>query len=180
MTKSHTQLPPELSQLLDSTPTITDQDLAALSKENRRLFDDPDFLAEIERARFVDSLLSIMKERGITPSQLARKIGKSRQYVHKILNEDERISFSLKTMVRLCHALGRRLDIQVRVKAELSTTITVRRKSAAHGLSSMSNFRSDRSQFADKPLTPPANHEEVAARNFQDTALSADEFRLSA
>jgi len=54
-----------------------------------------------------------MYEKQISRSELARGIGKSRQYVQKVFDEDARASFTLKTMVSLCHALGKRLEIKI-------------------------------------------------------------------
>ena len=46
-------------------------------------------------------------------SELAKRWGKTRQYVSKLFNEDKRINFTIETMCELAHQLNRRLAIQV-------------------------------------------------------------------
>ena len=114
MNKKATTLHSEVSRIMEGVPKTTQAMLDRIAVANRDLQNDPEFLAEVERARFVNHLIVTMKKRGINANQLAKRMGKSRQYVHKILNEDARVSFGLKTMVQLCHVLGERLELQFR------------------------------------------------------------------
>ena len=86
MTTTDEILPPEIAALLAGVPETTEEMLEELANANRKLNNDPDFLANVERARFVNEVLNAMKDGGINMNQLANRIGKSRQYVHKVLS----------------------------------------------------------------------------------------------
>ena len=48
---------------------------------------------------------------GITKSELARQLGKSRQYVGRVLDEEEGENFTLETMAAFACAVGLRLEV---------------------------------------------------------------------
>lgn len=60
---------------------------------------------------FTDQLHTLMKERGMSQSDLAAQIGVSQPYVAKILKG--RDNFTIATMVKLVRAVGGRLQIVV-------------------------------------------------------------------
>jgi transcriptional regulator with XRE-family HTH domain len=60
---------------------------------------------------FTESVVREMARQGLTRSALAKRLGATPAYVTKILRG--RASFTLATMVRLCHALG--ADLHVRL-----------------------------------------------------------------
>ncbi len=122
------ELPAEVAELLANTPKTTQKTLDRIAAANRKLENDPEFLAEVERAKFVNDLLEGMEQRGVTVSELAKRIGKSRQYVHRVLNEDNRVSFTLKTMITLCHAVGLRYGSYVADKNETKAQFSIQYK----------------------------------------------------
>lgn len=63
-----------------------------------------DFWAGIAKLEFSMSLNTIMVEKGISKSELARLIGKSPAYITKVLSGDANLT--IETMVMLSRALG--------------------------------------------------------------------------
>jgi antitoxin component HigA of HigAB toxin-antitoxin module len=117
-----------LRDLLDRTPALSRADLEELASAGRKLDDDPAFVADLNKSRFVESLLQAMDARGVSQSELARRWGKTRQYVSKVFDEDRRVNFTLESMAELCHLLGLRLDVRALQEAECAHVMTVHRK----------------------------------------------------
>ncbi len=113
MTHETSALPSEIAAILKGVPKTSQAMLDRIEKANRKLEDDPEFLADVERSRFVNLVLAAMEEKKINRSELARRIGKSRQYVQKLLDEDARVSFTLKTITSVLFALDKRLTLGV-------------------------------------------------------------------
>lgn len=72
---------------------------------------DPEFVAMYTRAKTVEDILEAMEEAGMTKNDLAKALGKSRQYVGAILNETA--NFTIDTMSAISCAIGRRLAIRM-------------------------------------------------------------------
>ena len=111
-------LPPELREMLDRAQTVSADDRQRLEKAALALDDDPQFRSDYLKGVFVESVLEVIDEAHMTQSDLARLWGKSRQYLSKILSEDQRVNFTLETMVELAHLMGRRLELHVFRKDE--------------------------------------------------------------
>ncbi len=171
------QISDEIADLLASTPKTTQEMLEELAKANRELQNDPEFIADFERMKFVDSILEIMNDQNVKRTELARNLGKSRQYVQKVLDEDARVSFTLKTMVQLCHALGKRLKLDITDRNASATSLSFQKKLR------MASLRSE--LFADSSQTP-ARHINLFPKQAPASAkrfpkiLENDENRLSA
>jgi transcriptional regulator with XRE-family HTH domain len=110
--RRHTRggLPPDVDELLKRTRP-TEEVLRELEKEKVDFDKDPEFVADFLKAQFVDDIYRAMEEKGINKNQLAEILGKSRQYVGKILNETA--NFTIDTMAEISCALGRNLDIRM-------------------------------------------------------------------
>ena len=91
----------EALEELDSLPTI--------DYEN-----DPEFIAEFKKGMIVQEILTIMEEKKITKKELSMMIGKSRQYVSKILSE--KTNFTVHTLVLISLALGCDLRVSMEDK----------------------------------------------------------------
>lgn len=117
-------LDPDLRDLLANTPKLTPNDLAELGTAVRELDNDPAFIAELNKSRFIETLLQAMNAQGVTQSELARRWGKTRQYVSKVFAEDRRVNFTLESMAELATLLGLRLD--VRALSPLEESVTMR------------------------------------------------------
>jgi len=102
---------PDLRAYLDGVPELTKEDLRELERAAKRLEDDPEFHAEVAQGLFVEQVLQALEERGESQNEFAKRLGKSRQYLSKILNEDRPANFTVETMCRIAHHLGRKLKV---------------------------------------------------------------------
>lgn len=76
-----------------------------------RLESDPLFLVEYMKATITSDILSVMERESITVSELAGRLGKSRQYVSRVLNETA--NFTLDSVARIAAALEK--DVVLRL-----------------------------------------------------------------
>jgi transcriptional regulator with XRE-family HTH domain len=106
-------LPDDLAALFAAAPVTTDADLAQLEKAAKALHQDPAFIAEHAKGLIVEAILRVMEQTGISASALAGKIGKSRQYVSKILNEDHRVNFTIESLAEFSAALDLQLCLRL-------------------------------------------------------------------
>lgn len=81
-------------------------------KKRERLEKDPEFLQEYMKASIVGDIIQAMEEEGISKSQLAERLGKSRQYVGRVLNETA--NFTIDSISKIAAALER--DVVLRLK----------------------------------------------------------------
>lgn len=114
----------ELKALIEQTPVITQERERELGDAIRSLRADPTFQAEVLKAQVVEHMLQGMEREGLNKNQLAKKWGKSRQYVGRALNEDKRVNFTLETVCEMLSLVGKRLrvvveDINTTAKPEL-------------------------------------------------------------
>ena len=84
------------------------------------LDNDPEFVAGFLKSKFVDNILVALEENNMSQSDLALKLKKSRQYINKVLNEDNSINFTIETMAAISCALGMNLKIEPSEKIEAS------------------------------------------------------------
>jgi transcriptional regulator with XRE-family HTH domain len=119
-------LPPEIAELLANTPKTTSATMERLRKAGERLESDPAFQADFMKSLYVENVMQAMAEKGVSQSDLARRWGKSRQYLHKLLNEDKRINFTIETMVELAMLLNRRLEMHLLKKDETAHVLRCR------------------------------------------------------
>lgn len=99
------KIPEEIAAILDAARP-THEALADLERSKFDLERDPEFVADRLRADLVEDILASMRDRGMNKNQLAEKLGKSRQYVTRILNESD--NFTLATVAQLACALDLR------------------------------------------------------------------------
>lgn len=90
------------------------------SLEEKDLDKDKDFLSHYLKARFVEDICEAMKEEHLSRSELARRLGKSRQYVSRILNESA--NFTLETVVEISMALNRKVTLRLRKEDAANTS----------------------------------------------------------
>lgn len=97
---------PEIQAMLHATPN-TEGLAEQIRVDIENLDSDPEFVAEFMKMQFVEDIFKAMHEQGINRNQLAAKLGKSRQYVGRVLNENA--NFTLDTLAEFACAL----DMQV-------------------------------------------------------------------
>jgi hypothetical protein len=110
---SNSELPEELRGFLNSVPEVSSEDLEKLNKAAEALETDPTFQADYLKSLFVEKMYEAMEELDENQNQLARRWGKTRQYVSKLFDEDKRVNFTIETMTELAHLLGCRLEMQI-------------------------------------------------------------------
>jgi len=66
---------------------------------------------ELEKLRIVDALIRLRERRGLTQTQLARRVGVSQPFIAK-LESGEVHNFSLETLVKLAMALDSELEVR--------------------------------------------------------------------
>jgi transcriptional regulator with XRE-family HTH domain len=107
------EIPEDLRAYLENVPAVSPEDVARLAAAAELLDEDPSFQAEFLKSIFVEKMIEALKERGESQSELARRWGKTRQYVSKLFNEDKRVNFTIETMCEMAHQVGLRLDLCV-------------------------------------------------------------------
>ena len=113
--KEELHLSPELQELLENTPS-TEEAVAQLRQDFVDLESDPEFVAEFLKMQFVEDIYKTMHEKGINRNQLAAKLGKSRQYVGRILNENA--NFTLETLAEFACALDMHVSARLYARDE--------------------------------------------------------------
>lgn len=116
------QLSPELQQLLENTPST--EEVAASIRQDIIDFDsDPEFVAGFLKMQFVEDIYQAMHAKGMNRNQLAKKIGKSRQYVGRVLNENA--NFTLETLAEIACALDMNVAARLYEKNERMTILPI-------------------------------------------------------
>ena len=115
----------DLRALLDETPATADV-VAQLQAASTDLDSDPEFVAGYLKAQFVESILQVMEVHGLNKNSLAKKLGKSRQYIGRILNEKS--NFTIESMVEISCALGMQLTLRMHDPQERIAIPVARRR----------------------------------------------------
>ena len=76
---------------------------------------DTAFIIDSIKAGFVEDVSQSMKAKGINKSELARRLGKSKQYVSRVLNETA--NFTLSSIVEISNALGCTIELKIKDNA---------------------------------------------------------------
>ncbi len=102
---------------------VNEIDRKAFARDVRKLMDKPSFKAGVIKDQFIHNILEALDEEGISQSELAKRWGKSRQYLSKMLKEDKRVNYTIDTMVEVMHHLGRRVEVHFPRANELTRVI---------------------------------------------------------
>jgi transcriptional regulator with XRE-family HTH domain len=138
----------EIEVLLASTEPVA-KSLKKLKAAPLDLDSDPGFVADFIKARFIEDVLRVMEETGVNKNQLAGRMGKSRQYVGKMLNE--RTNFTVETMAEVACALGCRLAVRLAGRNERIAILPPKAKPAVVRRKSSGRRRFE---HADAPTQP--------------------------
>ena len=114
------EMPEDLREYLNGVPEVSAEERATLRAAAQALEGDPLFQAEVQKGLFIESMLAALEERGETQSQLAKRWGKTRQYVSKLFNEDERVNFTVETLCEVAALLDQRVEIKVTPKKKVA------------------------------------------------------------
>lgn len=108
-----TSLPDDIAALFANAHQVSAKELAGLAKGAEALRADPSFLAGVSKGLVVEDILRAMEAAGLNRSTLASKLGKSRQYIGKILDEEQPANFTIDTLAELSTALGVKLHVRM-------------------------------------------------------------------
>lgn len=87
------------------------QDYAAFIKSALHEMDrNPEDVAAYMKLQIASDIYAAMETQGMDQSELARRLGKSRQYVSRVLNE--RTNFTLDSLARIACALNMRVAVR--------------------------------------------------------------------
>lgn len=106
-------LSPELKALLAATRPVESLDLKGMAEAVRELDRSPEHIAETRKAAFVEDVLRALDEQDLGKSELARRLGKNRQQLSYMLNEEKLNNFTIETMADIAAALGRHLLVRM-------------------------------------------------------------------
>lgn len=111
-------LPADLAALLAETPPLTPEVHTRLERAAAEADQDPQYHANYLKGLFVEELRQALEAKDISQSELARRMGCSRQYLSKLFAEDKRVNFTLDTLCALAHQAGRRVHLLVLPEGE--------------------------------------------------------------
>lgn len=101
----------EILKLLKKYKTITKLIKESEGMKPLDLDRNPEFVADFMKGMLIEDILKAMEENDISKTQLAERLGKSRQYVTRILNETA--NFTLKSIAEITCALD--MQVQTRI-----------------------------------------------------------------
>lgn len=127
-----TPLPDDIAALLDRTRQATPKELAKLKRAAKVLNEDSAFIADVAKGLIVEDILRAMEASGLNRNTLAAKIGKSRQYVGKILDDHRRANFTIDTLAELATALGLTLHTRMLPAVETQTASVAKKATKKH------------------------------------------------
>ena len=113
-----TPLPDDIASFFENTRQATPAELARLEKAAALLRADPAFLADVSKGLIVEDILRAMDAAGLNRNTLATKLGKSRQYIGKILDEEQPANFTIDTLAEFSAALGVKLHVRMLPESE--------------------------------------------------------------
>src|SRR5687768_14427471 len=82
-----------------------------MTEQELDLDSDPEFIADGCKSATVEDILRALKDQGMSQSDLARALGKSRQYVNQILKEE--INLTIETLASIAAAFRRQLVLRM-------------------------------------------------------------------
>ena len=92
---------------------LSKADLDRLAEAAGQLDEDPKFRAEYLKSLLLEQIREAMDAKGISQSEMARRWGKTRQYLSRVLDEDKRVNFTLETLVELSALVGRKVEVNL-------------------------------------------------------------------
>jgi len=111
--ENKTDLATDLDALFDNARPVKDLDLKGLAQAFAELDHDPVFVADSAKGLFVEDVLRALNENSVSKSELARRMGKTRQQINILLDEEKKNNFTIETMAKISTALGRKLFVRM-------------------------------------------------------------------
>lgn len=166
-TPAVTPLPADLEALFAGAPKLSHADLAQLEKAASKLEKDPTFIADLAKGLIIEDILRAMEHEGINGATLAGRIGKTRQYVSKVLDEDRRVNFTVETLAEFSAALN--LQLCLRMVPDSEHMLFIRRLSAPVTLTSADQFPDEESEESITPDVDLFEYQNTISYSNDDT-----------
>ena len=115
-TKAHFST--DLDALFDNARPMEELDLESLAQAFDELDHDPAFVADSSKGVFVEDILRALAENTMSKSELARRMGKTRQQINTLLDDEKKNNFTIETMAKVSTALGRQLFVRMLASEE--------------------------------------------------------------
>jgi len=168
-------LPDDLAALFTAAKPTGSEVLSQLESAAAELGKNPKFLADYAKGLIVEDILRAMEDSGITRNALATKIGKSRQYVSKVLDEERRANFTIDSLAEFSTALD--LQLCLRMVPASEHMLFIRKLPTPVAIESFEQFPDER---ADPVMIPDCNQFEsrntipfTPEDNYEPSRLSA-------
>ena len=108
----------DIAVIFANTRQPSSMELAALAKATDALSYDSEFFANVSKGLVVEDILRAMEVAGLNRNTLAALLGKSRQYIGKILDEENPANFTIDTLAELSAALSVKLHVRMLPESE--------------------------------------------------------------
>lgn len=144
---AETPLQDDIAALFKNTRQATPKELTRLGKAAGALRADPEFLADVSKGLIVEDIVRAMEDAGLNRNTLAGKLGKSRQYLGKILDEENPANFTINSLAELSAALG--VKLHVRMLPENEHMIFVRGLTVTTKVEPVPDFPKQESKLAE-------------------------------
>lgn len=107
---------------------------------------DPEFVANFMIGKIIESIYKELEKQGISQSVFADKLGKSKQYVSKVLSE--KVNFTIKSLARISCALD--CDLEITLKNNSFENANKADIKILDWFSAEANYKIDISPYNDK------------------------------
>lgn len=76
----------------------------------KRLKQSDTYHIDAAKLEISEQIYLAMEQQGVSNAELARRLGKSRAYITKVLQGN--VNFTIESLVKIAHALGHKFDFQ--------------------------------------------------------------------
>lgn len=140
----------EVLELISSTPEVTAAQAARIAEKNASFDGDAAFLGDLQKARVASGLRRALEKKGESISSFAVRWNKTKQYVSRILNLDQKTNFTIETITQAATLLDLRVTVQIHrpdqevvVRRRRALSSEYQTKARALGTAPCGKFKSD-------------------------------------
>lgn len=135
----------DVMKAFEAAPIVSAAEIEELAAANRKLDEDPIFLADLQKALVVSQLRQAFDETGETQASFAKRWGKTRQYVSNLLS-DKLTNFTIETITYAASLMGLRTTVKIH-RADQEVVVKTRSNRAAARIVTVSTRPLDTSLF---------------------------------
>ena len=120
--KNNVDIEKEVMTLFENSAPTEDTLKEIKELELPKIENDPRFMASVAKGQIIEDILAAMELENINRTMLAKRLGKSKQYVSRILNETA--NFTIDSIAEIACALNH--EIEVRIVGRAKSIIVVK------------------------------------------------------